>query len=310
MQCFDLSAFVFPGQGPHDLGMVPVMREFLSRGLFCEEYDIVCEALGGDPIDRCCKDGLDYLNRNEVSSILTVLISVGRLNKYREGQGASPRCVLGYSVGQWTALYAAGVIGFKALVFLLKYRAELMNDCFRKVSGKMLSVIGVSDVDVSNVIEGIVADGGYVAISNYNSVGQYTVSGENGAVELFVSRIKEFNPKKMVMLPVRGAWHTKMLLGTEKPFLDYLNEIPLSKQKIPIVDNVSGIFLPEDPRLLRSKMVEHITHPVLWDKCIKYAIGKGCSSFVEFGYGNMLTRMGMYIDRKVDHDVYEDEAGV
>lgn len=266
-----------------------------------ERLQLVVNRLGVDPLTR--RDDFDFINSNKVSSMLTVLASSLSLDLVRQ-QGLEPAWTAGYSVGQWTALYAADCITFSELVDIVFARATFMDECFSQRTGAMLAVIGLPLDVVQDVCVEIQGEGLFLTVSNYNCVGQYSLAGDVEAIEKAANKFEKMAIKKVQRLPVAGAWHCRLLAGAEHKFLEFLQAREIDLPRIPVCDNVSGDFLSCDPHELKLRLAGQIASPVQWEKCIHSLCRAGCTELVEIGFGNVLTKFGFFINRKVAHKAF------
>jgi [acyl-carrier-protein] S-malonyltransferase len=266
-----------------------------GHAAFADRYRLVCDALGADPLAEIARDP-SYVNRNRVSSLLTVLASSLSLDLY---SGPPAKALAGYSVGQWTALYAAGALSFEELVQLVARRAQLMDECFAETPGAMMAVIGVARAKVEEF-----AREAEIVITNYNCAGQYTLGGTVAAIDAAMESVNKLEPLKVVRLSVSGAWHSPLLLRAAERFREQVGPFCSRPRKIPVADNASGGWLPDDPRLLEDRLCEHLCSPVRWDENIKALVAAGCNELVEIGFGSVLSRFGPFIDRSVKHRAF------
>lgn len=270
---------------------------------FSERCDLVCAALGVDVQQALAEEPDSFLHRNEVSSLLTVLTSSLSYDLWREEHGP-PQWLAGYSVGQWSALYAAGMLDFAALVATVHRRAQLMNACTARHPGGMIGVIGLGEPAIHNVIQQLQTEGYFVAISNYNCVGQYSLAVAADAQAPTLRALQQLQPRKLLALPVAGPWHSQLLAEAEAPFAACLEQTLLLLPQMPVADNVTGQLLPENLPALRRQLARQIAAPVRWQQGIETLIRLGCKQFVEIGYGNMLTKFGFFIDRSCRHTAF------
>lgn len=294
-------ALLFPGQGAHDVKMLDGVRALPD---FAARYQMVSDALRSAPLDELAAGNAAYLNQNRVTALLTLLVSSLSLDAYREKTGAAPAFVSGYSVGQWTALYAAGAVSFEQLVGIVAVRSALMDDCFVDIPGAMLAVIGLKAEVLENLCDGLRAKSHRVWVSNYNCVGQYTLAGTGEAIAHAETALVDLKPKKVARVPVSGAWHTPLLAAAHAGFQAHLAGVTLGPTTVPVVDNVTGGWLPTDRPALDLQLARHLDHPVLWEQGIRALLAKGAKRFVEIGYGNVLTKFGFFIDRSVEHQAF------
>lgn len=289
----DRLALLFPGQGAQSADMVEAFEEWPG---FRERYGIVREALGFDVLEAI-RDDARLLHGNGVSSLLTVLASTLSLDAFLRA-GRRPAFVAGYSVGQWSAMYAAGMLDFEPLVRIVARRASYMDECMMNEPGAMCAVIGIAEQPLANLLSELRQQGDQIFISNYNCVGQYSIAGTVAAVERAESRLAALKPRKLLRLSVAGAWHSPMLREAERKFLELLQEYELRGPEVPVIDNVTGDWLPTETGALRQHLARHISHSVRWETGMKQLIASGCGELVEIGQGNHLTKFGFFIDRQ------------
>ena len=294
-------ALLFPGQGAHDVKMLEGVRGLPG---FAARYALVADALGSSPLDEIAAGHADYLNQNRVTALLTLLASSLSLDLVHEQTGGRADFVAGYSVGQWTALHAAGALSFEELVAVVAKRSALMDACFAETTGAMLAVIGLKAEVLENLCAGLRAKSHRVWVSNYNCVGQYTLAGTAEAVEAAERALAELKPRKVARVPVSGAWHSPLLADAHAQFQAYLPTMRLAVPAVPVIDNVTGAWLPTERPALDLHLARHLDHPVLWEQGIKTLLAKGARRFVEIGYGNVLTKFGFFIDRSVEHQAF------
>lgn len=293
-------ACLFPGQGAQALEMLDGVRHTRA---FAERYALVCQALGEDVDRALANQQPDFLNRNAVSSLLTVLVSTLSYDGWLAST-PPPAYVAGYSVGQWTALYAAGVVAFPLLVEIVKNRAALMDACLAKTPGGMIGVIGLGEKAIHDLVFQLQTEGHQVEISNYNCLGQYSLSAAADAMQPTLQAIQAREPRKVLALPVAGAWHSSLLRPAEAPFAAYLATVTLAPPQLPVIDNVTGQLLPTAVADLKAQLVKQLAAPVRWQQGVETLIGLGCERFVEIGYGRLLTKFGFFINRAYAHEAF------
>lgn len=293
---------LFPGQGSHGLPMLDAL--VLLPG-FAKRYELLCKHLDFDPVDFVRKKDPGAINSNLISSALTVLASVLALDEYRRVNSEKPEFVSGYSVGQWTALYAAGVISYEKLIEVVVHRARLMDKCSDARPGGMLAVIGLAPEPLISLCHELSSAEKIISISNYNCYGQYTLSGDLALIQVAQEEIAKLSPKKLAAIPVSGAWHSPILADAAAEFENYLQTCSFSAATAKVVDNVSGEYLDTgDTKVMLETLAKQVSHPVQWHKGMKLLIADAANEFVEIGYGNTLTKFGMFIDRSVEHKAF------
>jgi [acyl-carrier-protein] S-malonyltransferase len=293
----DKLTLLFPGQGGHCNGMLDAHAATRD---FIELYSIVCDVLGYSLLERTANDP-DVINTNLASSMFTVLASCLAWRCFRE---QAPDFVAGYSVGQLTALHVAGCFDFPELVQLVAVRAKMMDQCFRSAPGAMLAVIGLPQKTVEEICARLQTQEHSIWISNFNCLGQYSLSGTPEAVAAAKILCAEEKPKKLLDLPVAGAWHSPLLSECQAPFAVHVRDRDWHHLRLPVIDNVTGDFFPDDVTQIKEQLVKHLTHPVRWEAGLKRLVGEGCTRFVEIGYGNVLTKFGFFIDRNAKYESF------
>lgn len=299
-----MTALVFPGQGAQTADM---LFELAKRPTFASKYAAIRDATATE--GRECwpaePAGLTpvALKDNATSSLLAVLAAAVWLDAWR-AVGGREDFYAGYSVGQWTALYAAGALDFEQTIAVVKRRAELMDRAQAEAPGTMLAVIGLPEPALRGWLKDFNAAGGHdLAISNFNSLGQYSLAGSVTAVEEAVARLGGLaGVKKVVRLPVAGAWHCARLQSAAGPWAEYLSGVDLKATARPVWDNVTGEPLPEEPAERKRQLVRQMTEPVRWSDGIKALAACGVRRFVEVGQGDMLTKFGVFVERGCAHE--------
>lgn len=289
---------IFPGQGSQSLKMLAKARTFSGFDRF---YKPICDQVGSDLISRIEHGENALLNENSTSSLLTVLLSTLHLEQYRQSNADSP-FFAGYSVGQWTAIYASGAISYESLIRIVHKRALVMNECLAHTDSGMLAVIGLAEEKVESACQALRAKDLKIWISNFNAPGQYSIAGTSEAIAQAQKELSALTPKKLVVIPVAGAWHSPLLKQTQEPFLKALQDEPITLAANKVLDNVTGDFLPADRKSLLEQLAAQVFSPVKWEQCIQRLVKENVKQFREIGYGNMLTKYGFFIDRSVKHE--------
>jgi [acyl-carrier-protein] S-malonyltransferase len=265
-------------------------------------YARLCELLGSDPLAEAASHP-EILNRNAVSSLLTVLASVLALELLSETAPTfQPLAAAGYSVGQWTALHAAGVLSVEDLLLVVHERACRMDACVSAAEPSgMLAVIGLRAADILELCAEANTRGMPLQITNDNAPGQLTLGGSETSLRFAEERLRPMGPKRLHRVPAAGAWHSKLLEDAVPQLADFLSGIVLCPLKIPVIDNTTGDWLPEADGPLRAALARHVASPVLWRRGIQTLAAFGVSHFLEVGYGDLLTKYGFFIDRSLRH---------
>jgi len=291
------AALLFPGQGAHS----NVMLDDLSRfEQFRAPHELVSDALGYDLLAGL-RNGSTPIQTNLASSLMTVLASVVSLEILRQSGAISVMGAAGYSVGQWVALYAAGAVSLEQLIRIVRRRAAMMDECATRNPGNMIAVIGIGEATLEECCAAIRSRGLFVAIANYNAVGQYTLSMEQRAESVVLQEVQALKPLKCVPLSAAGPWHSQLMRPAADALAAFLQEEAFRPAAIPVIDNTTGGFLPADLELCRRQLADQVSQPVRWSSGIQTLVTQGAARFIEVGYGNMLTKFGFFINRNVQH---------
>jgi [acyl-carrier-protein] S-malonyltransferase len=283
-------AFVFPGQGSQFVGMGKDVYEAsaAARRVFHQAE----EALGID-LRKLCFEGpeeLLYDTINQQPAILTVSIACWEALKEKWAQvgvAVQPQFFAGHSLGEFSALVAAGALDFKEAVRLVRERGRLMKEETDKNPGGMAAVVGLDDDAVEDVCISV-ADKGVVHPANYNSPGQIVISGELAALTAAIELAVQRGARKVVRLAISFASHSPLMRHTSESFSRAIESVRLGDARVPIVANVSAraISSAED---IRREMVEQITNRVRWSQSVRAMIEGGVHTVVEVGPGEVLS---------------------
>ena len=206
--------------------------------------------------------------------------------------------VAGYSVGQWSALYAAGVVDAEQLFTIVHARAKIMDQYIASEKSGMLAVIGVRESDLQAIGERTRSKGEILEVANINAPANYSMSGTIGGLDYAEAEIAPLRPKAMVRLPVSGGWHSSLLDAAVEPFRSYLSKIRFAPATIPIVENTAGTWMSSNAHEAVDALSLHLAKPVLWRQGMETLLSAGTQVFVEVGVGDMLSKFGVFISRK------------
>jgi [acyl-carrier-protein] S-malonyltransferase len=284
-------AFVFPGQGAQAPGMgQDVYDEFdAARAVFKAADDRL-----GFAISKLCFEGPeDKLKETAIAQPAMVTASLAYLAAARDMEVLpQPDFVAGHSLGEYTALAAAGALEFADAIQLAALRGRLMQLASQESPGTMAAVLGISETDL-----GVIAANGGIYIANYNSPGQLVISGarENmaGVMETLTAK-----GARVIPLAVSGAFHTPLMAGAADGLAKVVERLEFKDAAVPIIANTSGqpITAAED---IRAELLKQLTESVYWQKSVEYMIAEGVTTFVEIGPGKVLTGLIRRISRDV-----------
>ena len=268
------TAYIFPGQGSQFPGMAKDL--YPSRK---ELFEKANEILGFRITDIMFEGQADDLKATKVTQPAIFIHSTILAME----QAQQPDMVAGHSLGEFSALVAAGALSFEDGLRLVAARAAAMQKCCEKVPGTMAAVIKLDD----ETIERICADIPGVVPANYNSPGQVVISGELSAVEKACALLKEAGAKRALVLPVSGAFHSPLMEPARVELAKAIEATPFKAPRCPIYQNVTA-SPTTDPCLIKENCLKQLTSPVRWTKTVLNMIADGAGRFVEIGPGSVL----------------------
>ncbi|MEO0005555.1 MAG: ACP S-malonyltransferase [candidate division WOR-3 bacterium] len=285
-------AFLFPGQGSQYVGMGADLYETFPSAR--DTYDRAEDILQL-PIKRISFEGPEEeLRQTRYTQPAILTHSLACLSVLTSGS-FHPTLAAGHSLGEYSALYAAGCLEFESVLKLVKRRAFLMFNEGEKRPGTMAAIIGID----SAIVEAICVEaGGVVVPANYNEPKQTVISGEPEAVKRAMELAKGRGALKVVQLPVSGAFHSPLLFESAQEFAEYLRSIKVHPPRFPVVMNVTG-RIAQSPDEVRTNLEKQLISPVQWVRTIRSAKEIGCHNFLEVGPGQVLAGLVRRIDREL-----------
>ena len=284
------TAILFPGQGSQSVGMG---RDVSARFAGAEPiWQTANEILGYD-LKQLCYDGPDDELKNTLHA-QPALLTVGVIHYQAAKNELDAQMTAGHSLGEYTALVAAGALSFEAAVQLVKRRAELMA---RAPEGAMAALIGLPDEKLDGVIQSA-SVGGEIVVANYNSPGQVVVSGAPAAIEWAIENAKAQGAKIAVKLPVSGAFHSPLMAHAGREMSELIDAAPFQDARIPVFQNTTANPAMEASEL-KAALRGQMTGAVRWSDCVRHMIASGADEFVELGPGRVLTGLVKRIDKTV-----------
>lgn len=272
------TAFVFAGQGAQYIGMGKDFYDQFSD--VREMYHQASKILGFDVPSLCFEDN-DKLMQTKYTQPCIVITSCAIYEVITRQFNLQPVIAAGFSLGEYSALYASNIYNFKDIIKLIKYRALYMDEAANKYPGKMAAIIGADELSLQELCEKI----GDVQIANYNSPNQLVISGKSESVEKVCALIKT---RKVVPLNVSGAFHSPLMAEAAEKMYSVVKNTPFQKPLFPVITNVTGEIL--NLNKLPETLCAQIKSPVLWVKTINtmtndYQVEK----FIEIGPGKVLS---------------------
>ncbi len=298
-------AVVFPGQASQAVGMgQEVAKAFPAAREVFEEID---EALGQN-LSKLMFEGPDdelILTENAQPAIMAVSLAVMRVLSDEGGfdLATSAAFIAGHSLGEYSALSAAGSLGLADTARLLKTRGRAMQDAVPVGQGAMAALMGL-DLEVVQAVAEEAAGGEVCTAANDNAPGQVVVSGSVGAVERAVEIAKAKGAKRAIMLPVSAPFHCALLAPAAEVMAEALAGVPMEPPKVPLVANVTARPVT-DPEEIRHLLVEQVTGMVRWRECVLTMKEEGVDTVVEVGNGKVLSGL----IRRIDGDLSAISVG-
>ena len=280
------TAFVFPGQGSQKVGMLAELAEQFSG--VKETFAEASEAIGFD-LWHIAQSG-EGLNQTEFTQPVLLTASIALWRVWLELGGVAPKYLAGHSLGEYSALVAAGRLSLGDAVKLVNLRGKLMQDAAPQGAGAMAAILGLDDAKVVELCQQVTAqENGSVEAANYNAQGQVVIAGATAAVEAVMSLAKE-NGGKATALPVSVPSHCSMMKPAAEKFAEALAQTNIQLPKIPVIQNVSA-QAATDVDTLRQALTAQLYESVQWTKTMQLLQDQGISYIAECGPGNVLANL-------------------
>ncbi len=298
-------ALVFPGQGSQSVGM---MQGFADTPVVRETFEEASTAIGQDLWKLVAEGPADDLNAtvNTQPVMLTAAYSLYRA--WQQAGGPAPALVAGHSLGEYTALVAAGVIAFKDAVPLVRFRAQAMQEAVPMGTGAMAAILGLDD-DAVRAACAEAAQGEIVEAVNFNAPSQVVIAGHKGAVERAAAVAKASGAKRAVMLPVSAPFHSSLLKPAAERLQTRMQELEFHVPQITVVNNVDVAVLT-DPAQIKDALARQACNPVRWVEVIRTFAAQGVTHVVECGPGKVLAGMTKRIEGSLQGFAVTDPASM
>jgi [acyl-carrier-protein] S-malonyltransferase len=250
----------------------------------------------GRSITKLCFEGTEEDLKHTINSQPAILaVSMAAYEALIEKSGFVPDFLAGHSLGEFTALYAGGVIERDEVISVVQKRADLMSNA---PEGSMAAVLGLNDVKLQEVIEKS-KDMGIITAANYNTPDQTVISGEILAVEKASILAKEAGAKRVMPLAVSGGFHSNLMKPLAEVFAKYINDTNVNDSRIPVVTNVDA-KLTVDKAEFSSKMIKQMYSSVFWKQSVQYMLDEKVEIFFEIGPGKVLSGMIKKMSKTAD----------
>lgn len=289
-------AFVFPGQGSQAVGMLSDLAAAESR--IGQTFEEASEALGYDLWALCQQGPVEQLNQTDKTQPAILVASVALWRLWQDKGGQQPVFVAGHSLGEYSALVAAGSLELADAARLVARRGELMQLAVPAGTGAMAAILGLEDADVQAACAEA-AQGEVVSAVNYNAPGQVVIAGAAAAVGRAIEGCKARGARRAMPLPVSVPSHCELMRPAAEQFATDIAAVGLKAPQIPLVQNVTATSV-DDLSALQENLLAQLYSPVRWVESMQYLAAQGVTSMVECGPGRVLGGLNKRCVKGVD----------
>ncbi len=298
-------AFVFPGQGSQAIGM---LNGFAGNAVVADTIAEASDALKVD-LGKMIADGpKEDLDLTTNTQPVMLACAVAFYRAWIAAGGATPAVVAGHSLGEYSALVAAGVIDFRDAVPLVRFRAQAMQEAVPVGQGGMAAILGLSDDEVRAACADA-AQGDVVEPVNFNAPAQVVIAGHKAAVERACEAAKAKGAKRALPLPVSAPFHSSLLKPASDRLRDYLANVPFQAPKIALINNVD-VAIVTDTAAIKDALVRQAASPVRWVESVNTMAAMGVTRVVECGPGKVLTGLVKRINGELTGEAIVDQASL
>lgn len=298
-------AFIFPGQGSQAIGM---LNGFAGNSVVADTLAEASEALGFDLAKLVAEGPKEQLDLTTNTQPVMLASAVAFYRAWCAAGGAKPALVAGHSLGEYSALVAAGVIAFRDAVPLVRFRAQAMQEAVPVGQGGMAAILGLSDDDVrAACVEA--AQGDIVEPVNFNAPAQVVIAGHKAAVERACESAKAKGAKRALPLPVSAPFHSSLLKPASDRLREYLAQVNFAAPSIPLINNVD-VAIVSDQAAIKDALVRQAASPVRWVESVQKMAASGVTRVIECGPGKVLTGLVKRINGDLIADAIVDQASL
>jgi [acyl-carrier-protein] S-malonyltransferase len=294
-------AFVFPGQGSQSVGMMqPFADSRPVRDVFTEAAD----ALKQDLWKLVAEGPAEELNSTVNTQPVMLTAGYAVYRAWCDSRGPDPAMVAGHSLGEYTALVAAGALAFRDALPLVRFRAQAMQEAVPVGEGAMAAILGLEDDAVRGACREA-AQGQVVEAVNFNAPSQVVIAGHKAAVERGVAAAKALGARRAVMLPVSAPFHSSLLKPAADRLAARLDGIEVKAPRIPVVNNVD-VAVEKEPQRIKAALARQACNPVRWVEVVQRIAAEGVAHVAECGPGKVLAGLTKRIDSRLNGHAIAD----